>query len=478
MRLPDDLHICRAGGWCVVEKGNMSNILVIEEGRKWLNHVEKALVPPHDLDCWSDGKDIGTVLKQKEYAIILLSLQLEKLDSFGMLKRVKLLSPQTPVVATSEIDEPSLIVKAVKEGCFDFITKPFSKEKIQLSIQLALENRHLRNEIDYLRREQDVVYEFDRIIARSPSMKQTIVTLKKFSGTDSTILVTGETGTGKSFLSGAIHFNSARQNKPFIKINCANIPESLLESELFGHERGAFTGANKTRIGRLEQGKGGSVLLDEIGEMSLGLQVRMLGVLEEKSFERVGGNSTIHSDVRIIAATNKSPEIEVAKGAFREDLYYRLNILRIHLPPLRERKECIKPLAYHLLSKACSNLKKKIEDFSPEALEVLKFYTWPGNIRQLANTIERAVILEESHRIQAENIILSEPIKRESKEEAITHAPVHSLAGQERDAILSALEESLWVQKKAAGLLGISPRALNYKVKKLGITHPHWRKNT
>ena len=478
MRLPDDLHICRAGGWCVVEKGNMSNILVIEESRKWLNHVEKALVPPHDLDCWSDGKDIGTVLKQKEYAIILLSLQLEKLDSFGMLKRVKLLSPHTPVVATSEIDEPGLIVKAVKEGCFDFITKPFLKEKIQLSIQRALENRHLKNEIDYLRREQDVVYEFDKIIARSSCMKQTIVTLKKFSVTDSTILVTGETGTGKSFLSGAIHFNSHRQNNPFIKINCANIPESLLESELFGHERGAFTGANKTRIGRLEQGKGGSVLLDEIGEMSLGLQTRMLGVLEEKSFERVGGNKTIHSDVRIIAATNKSPEIEVAKGAFREDLYYRLNILRIHLPSLRERKECIKPLAYHFLDKACRNLKKKIEDFSPEALEILKSYSWPGNIRQLANTIERAVILEESQRIRTDNIILPEPIKREPKEEATTHAHVQSLAGQEREVILSALEESLWVQKKAAGLLGISPRALNYKVKKLGITHPHWRKNT
>ena len=435
-------------------------------------------MPPHDLTCWSDEKDIGTLLKQKEYAIILLSLQLEKLDSFGMLKRVKLLSPHTPVVATSEIDEPSLIVKAVKEGCFDFITKPFSKEKIQLSIQRALENRHLRNEIDYLRREQDVVYEFDRIIARSSCMKQTIVILKKFSGTDSTILVTGETGTGKSFLSGAIHFNSHRQKNPFIKINCANIPETLLESELFGHERGAFTGANKTRIGRLEQGKGGTVFLDEIGEMSLGLQSKMLGVLEEKSFERVGGNRAIHSDVRIIAATNKSPEKEVAEGAFREDLYYRLNVLRIHLPPLRERKECIEPLACHLLDKTCRNLKKKIEGFSPEVLEVFKSYSWPGNIRQFINTIERAVILEESHRIQAENIILPEPIKRESKEEAITHAPVHSLAGQERDAILSALEESLWVQKKAAGLLGISPRALNYKVKKLGITHPHWRKNT
>lgn len=456
----------------------MSSILAIEESRKWLNHVKKALVPPHDLSCWSDEKDIGTLLKQKEYEIILLGLQLEKLDSFGLLKRVKLLSPHTPVVAISEIDEASLIVKAVKEGCFDFITKPFSQEKIQLCIRRALENRHLRNEIDYLRHEQDVVYEFDGIIARSPLVKQTIVTLKKFSRADSTILVTGETGTGKSFLSGAIHFNSPRQKKPFIKISCANIPESLLESELFGHERGAFTGAHKTRIGRLEQGKGGTVLLDEIGEMSLGLQAKMLRVLEEKSFERVGGNRTIHSDVRIIAATNKNPEEQVAGGAFREDLYYRLNVLMVHLPPLRERKECIEPLAYHLLDKACRNLKKKMKDFSPEVLEAFKSYSWPGNIRQLANTIERAVILEESHLIQIRNIILPEPIKGESKEEATSHAAIHSLATQERDAILRALEESLWVQKEAAKLLGISPRALNYRVKKLGITHPRWRKNT
>ena len=332
-------------------------------------------MPPHDLSYWSDEdviyEDIGTLLRQNEYEIILLGLQLEKLDSFSLLKRVKLLSPHTPVVAVSEIDEASLVVKAVKGGCFDFITKPFSQEKIQLCIQRALENRHLRNEIDYLRHEQDVIYKFDEIIARSPLVKRTIATLKKFSRGDSTILVTGETGTGKSFLSGAIHFNSLRRKKPFIKINCANIPEALLESELFGHERGAFTGANKTRIGRLEQGKGGTVLLDEISEMSLTLQAKMLRVLEEKSFERVGGNRTIYSDVRIIAATNKNPEEQVAEGAFREDLYYRLSVLTLHLPPLRERKECIEPLAYHLMDKACRNLKKKMKDFSPEVKRIV-----------------------------------------------------------------------------------------------------------
>jgi transcriptional regulator with PAS, ATPase and Fis domain len=200
-----------------------------------------------------------------------------------------------------------------------------------------LENKGLKNEIDYLKREQDVIYDFERIIANSQTMKRMIATLKKFSNTDSTILITGETGTGKSFLSGAVHYNSRRSNKTFIKINCANITETLLESELFGHEKGAFTGANKTRVGRLEQGNGGTVFLDEIGEMTPTLQAKLLRVLEEKSFERVGGNRTIHSDVRIIAATNRKPEEQVSEGKFREDLYYRLNVLRVQLPPLRER---------------------------------------------------------------------------------------------------------------------------------------------
>ena len=207
---------------------------------------------------------------------------------------------------------------------------------------------------------------------------------------------------------------------PFIKINCANIPETLLESELFGHEKRAFTGANKTRVGRLEQGKNGTVFLDEIGEMIQALQDKLLRVLEEKSFERIGGNKTIHSDVRVIAATNRNPEEQVAEGKLREDLYYRLNVLRLHLPSLRERKECIEPLAYFLLNKTCRNLKKKIEEFSPEA--------------------------EESHLIQTKNIILPEPIKKMSQEILTTRDPIHSLNDQEKDMILKALEKSLWIQ--------------------------------
>jgi len=457
----------------------MLKILLIEHNLERQNYVKKAIEPTYKLKYCPHGKGISSRLREEDYEIVLLSLyQFEKQDSLGLLKQIKLISPFTPVIVISEVEEASLVVKAIKEGAFDFIVKPFQKEKILMSIERAVENRHLKNEIDYLRSEQDIVYNFDAIIASSPAMKKTIGMLKKFSQTDSTILLTGETGTGKSFLSGAVHFNSRRRKRPFIKINCANIPEALLESELFGHEKGAFTGANKTRVGRLEQGNGGTVFLDEIGEMRQGLQAKLLRVLEEKSFERVGGNKTIHSDVRIICATNRDPEKQVEEGKFREDLYYRINILRVHLPPLRERIECIEPLAHFLMEKSCRDLKKRIEGFSPEVLEGLKSYSWPGNIRQLANVIERAAILEESNTICTENVVLPDSrIGTSQDARQTTERPKRSIKGQEREMIIRALEESLWVQKDAAKLLDISPRALNYKIEKFGITHPRWRKN-
>jgi len=455
----------------------MASILLIEDKPSLLDYFHKSLVPPHKCHHWPDGTGFESLLNQKDFEVILLDIQLGRKDAFNLLNQIRVVSPHTPVLAISEVEETSLVVRAVKEGAFDFIGKPFSKEKIDLSVQRAMEARQLRNEIDYLRRQQDVIYDFDRIIAKSPAMSRIMGILEKFAATDSTILITGETGTGKSFLSGTVHFNSSRRNNPFITINCANISETLLESELFGHEKGAFTGANKTRIGRLEQGRGGSVFLDEIGEMSPPLQAKLLRVLEDKSFERVGGNRTIYSDVRIIAATNKDPEEQVAQGRLREDLYYRINVLRVHLPPLRERTQCIEPLANHLLRKSLRNLKKRIEGFAPEALKIISEFPWPGNIRQLANTIERSAILEESSLIHADNIILPEPTYpgRRTRDNSVT--PVRSLGDQEKQTILEALEESLWVQKDAAVRLGITPRALNYKIKKYGITHTRWRKH-
>lgn len=461
----------------------MSNILIIEEDAQWRNVLAKAFEPLHRLSYWPNGMDISEQLRREDSNAIVLDLQIRQEEAFAMLNRLKSTLPHTPIIVTSETEDTGLVVKAVKSGAFEFIPKPYSQERIRLVLEQALENQGLKNEIDYLRREQDVIYSFDRIIAQSPAMKKVIGTLVKFSETDATILITGETGTGKSFLSGTIHFNSTRRKKPFIKINCTNIPETLLESELFGHERGAFTGANRTRVGRFEQANGGTAFLDEIGDTSLDLQAKLLRVLDEKSFERVGGNKTIQSDVRIITATNRNLEEQVSAGKFREDFYYRVNVLSVHLPPLRERRECIEPLSFYLLKKSCRSLRKEIKGFAPTVIDKFERYSWPGNIRQLANTIERAVILEETDTIHEQNISLLKPAATEQKQaeqqQSALSSPSrsHPLQEHEKELILKALEDSLWIQKDAAERLGISPRALNYKIKKHGITHRRWRKN-
>lgn len=314
-------------------------------------------------------------------------------------------------------------------------------------------------------------------------MKRSMLVLQKFSKTDSTILMTGETGTGKSFLSGTIHFNSHRRSKPFVKINCANLPETLLESELFGHEKGSFTGADKLRVGRFEQAEGGTIFLDEIGEISLGLQAKLLRVLEDKAFERIGGNKTIHSDVRVIAATNRNLEQLISEGKFRQDLYYRINILSVHLPPIRERIDDIIDLSYVLLTKHNHDNHKKIDKISDEAIEKLLKYDWPGNIRQLSNIIERGVILEDGNVLQIENVIFPEAQSRMSSAPQIPHkpkmtefTPLKPSPEVERELILNALEKTNYIQKEAAVFLGISPRALNYKIQKFRITHQRWLK--
>jgi DNA-binding NtrC family response regulator len=418
------------------------------------------------------ARDLRLEIMKRHYDAIILNDAGHQAATLKLLAQIQKKVPGTPIIILSQSEQVEFVVESMKHGAYDFIAEPFTPHKIELVVKRALKERESRNEIDYLRRTQDIVYDFNRIVAESPAIKNVISSLKKFSGTDSTILITGDTGTGKSFLSGTIHFNSRRKARPFIKINCANIPETLLESELFGHEKGAFTGADKQRTGRFEQANGGTIFLDEIGEISMEIQSKLLRVLEDRSFERVGGNKTITVDVRVIAATNKDLEKQIAAGRFREDLFYRINVLPVHLPSLRERPECIEKLTEVLLRKTCVNLKKKIDGISAEAMDIIKSYNWPGNIRQLSNMIERAVILEESSIIGPESISIPQ-----YHNPAIPADACEPLQRHERELILKALRESLWVQKSAARRLGISPRALNYKVRKFGITHPNWRKN-
>ena len=453
-----------------------SRILIIGEIGDDVQAFADALAQEFTLSLAPTVLDAGKRMQKEVFALIILDVAEGDGQMTEILKTLQQMSPSTPILVTSSSPDARVIVDAVKAGAADFIARPFAGEKLRISVHRALEARSLRNEIDYLRREQDVVYDTERIISVSPAMQKAMASIRRLAQTESTVLITGETGTGKSFVSGNIHFNSPRRHKPFVKVNCANIPETLLESELFGHERGAFTGADKTRAGRFEQAHGGTLFLDEFCELSFGLQSKLLRVLEDKSFERLGGNKTIQSDVRVIAATNRDIEALVGQGRFREDLYYRINVLRIHLPPLRERRPDIEPLGHYLLGKLCRSLKKKIDGFSPQVLSLLQAYDWPGNIRQLSNTIERSILVEDGNVIQAESISLPE-IRKPAAEIETAPANLKLTAEQEKEMIHRALEDNLWIQKDAALQLGISPRALNYRVKKLGISHHRWRKN-
>lgn len=447
----------------------MSRVLIIEYDQAWHSTIIEGL-SSHQTEFCAALADAFKRLSQEAFDVLVATFESNHVDNIRLLKE-KL--PQSPLLVVSETCRPETVVQAIKAGAFDFIAKPYTAARIRTSVDQALENRSLKHEIDYLRRTQDITYDFDKIIAVSPAMNKVISTLRRIADSEATILVTGETGTGKSILSGTVHFNSRRRAKPFIKINCANIPETLLESELFGHERGAFTGATKTRTGRLEQANGGTVFLDEIGELTPSLQAKLLRVLEEKCFERLGGNQTIRTDIRIIAATHRNLEANVEAGLFREDLYYRINVLRVHLPPLRERRECIEPLSEYLLQKTCRELKRTFAGFHPLVVDLFKSHHWPGNVRELANAIERAVLLEESKSITLDSISLSGLARKLDP----TPRQLKNLEASEKDLLMEALELSDWIQKDAASRLGVTARKLNYMIKKHGITHSRWRKN-
>lgn len=466
----------------------MYKILIFDRSGKTRPTLTSALEDRANLTSIKNESEFQEEIKTKQFDLIFLDNDSMNGHAVKILENMRSKDPFLPIIMTSETEKAEMIVKAMNSGASDFLVHPISPTRVNISFDKAIEIRDQYFEIAYHRRNQDVVYDFKDVVAYSPKMKAILISLERFAKTDSTILITGDTGTGKSFLSGTVHFNSPRRKKPFVKINCANIPEDLLESELFGHEKGAFTGADKQRIGRFEQASGGTIFLDEIGEMNINLQTKLLRVLEEKSFERVGGNKTIYSDVRIIAATNKNLVEQVAEGHFREDLYYRINVLPVTLPSLRERQECVMPLADLLLRKCCTSMNRKIVGFTDNSIAKIESYDWPGNIRQLANTIERAVILEDGKHIHSENLALPEKVMRKNNSGFDLHIQESvmdsddsesngSLAGQEKDLILRVLEECLWVQKNAAQKLGVSPRALNYKINKLGITHPHWRRN-
>src|SRR5688500_18338408 len=361
-----------------------------------------------DVDEAGNGNAALERLHEGYFDVVVSDLKMGGSDGLDVLRTTKQLHPTASVILMTAFGSVTTAVEAMKHGAFDYVQKPFELEEMEVKVEKALELKRLRNELDYLRNERQENYDFDRIVGGSESLGRVLGVVRKVAKSNSTVLIRGETGTGKELIAGAIHHNSLRAARNFVKVNCAALQENLLESELFGHEKGAFTGADKQRIGRFEQADGGSLFLDEIGDMSPSTQAKILRVLQEHEVQRLGGTRALKVDVRLIAATNRDLAVMVQSGQFREDLYYRLNVVSIEMPPLRERKDDIVPLANSFIRRFAGELKKKIEGLEPEAQKLLMRYNWPGNIRELENAIERAMLLSDGRAIGRDDLRIGE----------------------------------------------------------------------
>ncbi|MCK5551570.1 MAG: sigma-54-dependent Fis family transcriptional regulator [Deltaproteobacteria bacterium] len=446
----------------------MFNILVVEEDVGSCHQMVQALIDSgYEAEMASNAKEAISKIERNNYDLILTQLASAKVDGYHILKKAKAKNKATIIIVITDNEESHAAFEAINRGAHGFIEKPFSSPQLILEVREALEKRSLSYDLDYLRHQQDTIYEAENIVGESPQLRMCLSTASKVAKTDFTILLTGETGVGKELIAGLIHYTSLRKNRPFIKVNCAALPEPLLESELFGHEKGAFTGAINQRIGRFEQANGGSLFLDEIGDMSLRTQAKVLRAIERKEFERVGGGRTIKVDLRFITASNKKLVKEVQEGNFREDLFYRLNVVPVTLPPLRERREDIPLLAEHFLSEIAERNGKLIRGFSPQAMDLLVRNRWKGNVRELENVVERAIIMARGDLLQPGD--LPGHISDEGDAPSAGIIPGRPLSDLEREAILSTLEMTGGNRTETAKLLGISRRTLQYKLKEFKI---------
>ena len=351
-----------------------------------------------------NGEQALEIGRREQPDVVLMDIRMPKMDGMTAFRLLRQEQSATGVILMTAFATVDKAVEAMKAGAYDYIIKPFNIDEVKILLRRAVENRRLAFEAKLLRQELSAHYSLSRILTASPRMRRVYDTVVKVAPTQATVLITGESGTGKELMVNTLHYNSPRANGPLIKVNCSALPETLLESELFGHEKGAFTSAAARRIGRFELADKGTLLLDEIGEMPMSVQVKLLRVLQEREFERVGGSQTIKTDMRVIAATNRSlPEL-VARGEFREDLYYRLAVVTVEMPPLRERREDIPLLARLFLQKFAQEAGRELDDFDPEALALLEGYRWPGNIRELSNVVERAVIMSTGRMIFPEDL--------------------------------------------------------------------------
>ncbi len=454
-------------------------ILVADDEQSMREFLEIMLKKEgYKVSLASNGEEVVKMVDKDIFDLVLLDIRMPKLDGISALKKIKSVNPETIVIMITAYASADSAIQAMKEGAYDYITKPFKVDEIKLIIRNALEKKQLQKENRLLKQMVKERYHFDNIIGQSPKMLDLYDLLEKVSPTKTNILITGESGTGKELVAKAIHLNSPRRDKPFVTLNCGAIPESLIESELFGHMKGAFTDAIATKKGLFEVADEGTIFLDEISELPLLMQVKLLRVLQDKEFKRVGGTEDIRVDVRIISATNKDLEEAVRERRFREDLFYRLNVIQIKLPPLRERREDIPLLAEHFLKKYSTELNKNITKISPEAIQILLHYDYPGNVRELQNIIERAVALETGLELSSQNLhsyLNEQPAVKKGlfdleipKEGIDLERVVEDL---ERTLLLKALDKTKGIKKKAAELLHINFRSMRYRLEKYGLNH-------
>jgi DNA-binding NtrC family response regulator len=453
-----------------------SRLLLVDDSKATLELISEGLEQKgYRVDCAASAEEAFNKASQKSYDIVITDLVMPGLGGMEVLAQFTARYPETTVILLTGYATIETAVEAMKRGAFDYLTKPVKLDEICMVLKRAQEMIALKAENVLLRSQLEEHHRFDRIIGNSRPMLALYKIIQRVAKTDSTILILGESGSGKELIANAVHFSSNRNDKPFVPINCGAIPEELMESELFGHEKGSFTGAIKERKGRCELANWGTIFLDEIGEMSQKLQVKLLRFLQERKFERVGSSRTIEVDVRVIAATNKDLEQEVANGKFREDLFYRLNVIPVHVPPLRERTGDIPLLIHHFLRQHCVKKETPQKSISSAALDILLHYDWPGNVRELQNVMERMVILVENDEIQVDDLPIrmrrqeqgDSPRLIEIGEEGIDLKKI--LEDLENHLIVEALKKSGGVKNKAASLLGLNRTTLIEKMKKKKI---------
>jgi two-component system response regulator AtoC len=453
----------------------MPNILVVDDKDSMRNMLFETLTEEgYRVDAAGDGKQAIDLVNNKSYDVVLTDLRMPDIDGLEVLSKVKEVDEETSVIIMTAYGTIEDAVKAMKQGAYDFITKPFDTEHLCVLVNRALENRRLVAENTFLRQEILAEHGIENIIGKNEKMLELEQMVRKVAGSDASVLLQGESGTGKELVARAIHNLSPRKDGPYITINCAAIPGELLENELFGSEKGAFTGSHSRKMGKFEIANGGTIFLDEIGDMEIQLQAKLLRVLQQKNFERLGGTKTVDVDVRVIAATNMDlPEL-IRQKRFREDLYYRLSVFPLGIPPLRERPDDIPLLAGAFLEQYCREMKKPLKALTNDALELLEKYHWPGNVRELENTIERAVILAEGKRVTPEHLAIR--LRRTTEIQlrdgaGLKEIGAHAQMQAERGTIIRILKEVRGNKRKCAKVLRIDYTTLFDKMKKYGIDH-------